>query len=402
LRILIAGQYFTPEVTACAARLHGFASGLARRGHQVEVVSEVPSHPEGVVAPGYGGKLVDRRAMDGFHVNYVWVRTTTSKETRARLWNYATYAISATIAGALRGSVDAIVASSPPLTVGSAGAALAIRHRAPWILDVRDLWPDVALMVEQVGEGRMVSAARRLERRLYASARTITTVTEAFKHEIEDRGGAGKTELLRNGAADEFLRAGELPRDPSAIGGSERVFTWTYAGNLGLAQGLESAIEAARMLGDGFRLLLVGEGPRRDALRELAASLPPGQVELRPPVPPAEAAVIMRASDALLVSLAAMPGLEAFVPSKLFDCCAVGRPVVLAAEGEVVRLAEDAVLAAPPGDAESLAAAVRGLRDGGSQAEQLAARGRSFAEAHSRERGVERLEELLMEMAPGR
>lgn len=402
MRILIAGQYFTPEVTACATRLHGFASGLASRGHQVEVVSEVPSHPEGVVAPGYGGRIIDRRAMDGFHVNYVWVRTTTSKATRARLWNYATYAISATIAGSFRGSVDAILASSPPLTVGSAGAALAVRHRAPWILDVRDLWPDVALMVEQVEEGRMVSMARRLERRLYASARTITTVTETFKQEIESRGGAGKTELLRNGAAAEFLRAGERPRDPSAIDGREGIFTWTYAGNLGLAQGLESAIEAARLLGDGFRLLLVGEGPRRDALRDLAASLPEGEVELRPPVPPAQAAVLMRASDALLVSLAPMPGLDAFVPSKLFDCCAVARPVVLAAEGEVVDLAGEATMSVPPGDAEALASAVRRLRDDSSLREDLASRGRSFGEANSRQRGVERLEELMVGMVERR
>jgi glycosyltransferase involved in cell wall biosynthesis len=398
MKVLIAGQYFTPEVTACATRLHGFASGLARRGHQVEVVSEVPSHPEGVVAPGYGGKIIDRRAMDGFHVNYVWVWTTTSKATRPRILNYATYAMSAAIAGTFRGSVDAIVASSPPLTVGTAGAALAMRHRAPWILDVRDLWPDVAVMVDQVGEGRMVSAARRLERRLYRSARTITTVTDAFKREIESRGGAGKTELLRNGAAAEFLSTGELPRDPAAIGAGEGVFTWMYAGNLGLAQGLESAIEAARMLGEGFRLILVGEGPRRDALRELSSRLPQGLVEFRPPVPPAEVSVLMRASDALLVSLAPMPGLDAFVPSKLFDCCAVARPVILAAEGEVVALAKDACLSVPPGDAESLAAAVRRLREDASEAEELASRGRAFAEENSRERGVERLEELLTAM----
>jgi colanic acid biosynthesis glycosyl transferase WcaI len=108
--------------------------------------------------------------------------------------------------------------------------------------------------------------------------------------------------------------------------------------------------------------------------------------------------VLMRASDALLVSLAPMPGLDAFVPSKLFDCCAVARPVVLAAEGEVVRLAGDVTVSVPPGDAESLATAVRGLRDDSSQAEELASRGRSFAEAHSRERGVDRLEELLLTM----
>jgi glycosyltransferase involved in cell wall biosynthesis len=110
----------------------------------------------------------------------------------------------------------------------------------------------------------------------------------------------------------------------------------------------------------------------------------------------------MRASDALLVSLAAMPGLDAFVPSKLFDCCAVARPVVLAAEGEVVRLAGDATVSVPPGDAEELAGAVRRLRDDSSGAEEIAGRGRSFAEANSRERGVERLEELLSAMVERR
>ena len=235
----------------------------------------------------------------------------------------------------------------------------------------------------------------RLERRLYRGAAAITATTEAFVRAIERRGGAGKTVLLRNGTTARYLEAGEQPVDAAALGDPGGRFTWAYAGNLGLAQGLETAIEAASILGERFRLVLVGEGPRREALRELAARVPSGSVEIRDPVPPEEAARMLRAADALLVSLA--PGFEGFIPSKLFDCCAVARPVVLAVGGEAAELAgaSGAAICVPPGDPAALANAVQELAGDASLREELATRGRAFAEGNSRERGVETLESIL-------
>jgi len=122
---------------------------------------------------------------------------------------------------------------------------------------------------------------------------------------------------------------------------------------------------------------------------------------VRDAIPPAEIARLNRASDALLVALAPIPGLEGFVPSKLFDCCAMGRPVVLAAVGESVRLTEDAgaAISVPPGDAAALADAVRRLRDDSKLAGELGARGREFAERNSREMGVETLDALARTVA---
>jgi putative colanic acid biosynthesis glycosyltransferase WcaI len=404
MRIQIVSQYFVPEITAAAGRVHAFAAGLAERGHQVEVICEVPSHPAGVVTPGYGGHFVDRRSMDGFGVSYVWVWVTPSKATRDRLVNYASFAATATIAGAARRRPDVIVASSPPLPVGNVGATLAFRHRAPWVLDVRDLWPDVALVVGEVEEGPMVNAARRIERRLYRSADAITCTTETFKGEIEARGGAGKVTRISNGTTAPFLEAADAEPDPGLLGSQGDRFTWTYAGNLGLAQGLEAAIGAARELGDGFRLVLIGEGPRKEQLRELARDLPEGSVVFRDPVPVTEVGLLLRASDALLVSLADMPGLEGFVPSKLFDCCAVGRPVVLSVAGEAAKLATDAeaALCVPPGDTAQLVEAVRRLRDDASLRDRLAAGGRRFAEENSRAKGVEHLEAVLQAVTAAR
>jgi glycosyltransferase involved in cell wall biosynthesis len=97
-----------------------------------------------------------------------------------------------------------------------------------------------------------------------------------------------------------------------------------------------------------------------------------------------------------------MPALEKFVPSKLFDCCAVGRPVIVSAAGEASRLAQagEAALCIPPGDPAALAAAVRRLRDEPQLAAGLARRGRSFAAEYLRERQVERLERILLSLRP--
>jgi colanic acid biosynthesis glycosyl transferase WcaI len=404
MRILIASQYFPPEITAASGRLHGFAAELTERGHQVEVICEVPNHPEGVVASGYGGRLVDRREMDGFEVSYVWVRATSSKAPRARMLNYASYAVSATVAGSVGRRPDVIVASSPPLSVGSVGAALALRHRIPWVLDVRDLWPDVAVVVDQLQQGRLLRVSERLERWLYRSAAAITATTETFAGEIEARGGEGKVTLIRNGASRVALDAGTRPAERSLLdkAGDHR-FTWIYAGNLGLAQGLETAVASARALGGDFRLLLVGEGPRRRELMRLAEDLPDGTVVFLDPVPSDEAARLMRAADAVLVSLAPMPGLEGFVPSKLFDSCAVGRPVIVAARGEAVELAEESggAVSVPPGDPNALADAVRGLRHDMALREELSRRARIFAEVNSRDNAAELLEGVLNRVTGG-
>jgi putative colanic acid biosynthesis glycosyltransferase WcaI len=400
MRVLIATQYFTPEIHAPPARLHAFAEGLTARGHEVEVICAIPNHPTGTVAPGYGGHLVDRRWIDGFAASYVWVYATPSRSMRARLANYASYAATAALAGLITRQVDVILASSPPLSVGSVGALLALRHRAPWVLDVRDLWPDAAVALDQIEDGAMLRLAQRLERRLYRSASAVTVTTEPWKRAIEGRGGAGKTTVIPNGTTEDFMRAGMEAREPSLLDAGGR-FTWTYAGNLGLVSGLETALEAARELGDDFQLLIVGAGPRREEFQRLASELPPGAVVFRDPVPREEAARLLRASDALLVSRGPAPGLDGIVLAKLYDYCAVGRPIVVAAAGETSRIAAEAeaALCIPPADPAELASAVRRLRDDRTLGERLAERARAFAKSNSRERGAAVLDSVLTEVA---
>jgi colanic acid biosynthesis glycosyl transferase WcaI len=385
-------------------RLRPLAGGLARRGHQVEVVCEMPNHPQGIVYPGYGGRSVVRRDLDGARVNYVWVYTSTSKRARARVANYASYAAVATLFGATRKRPDVILASSPPLPVAVVGAVLSKRFRVPWVMDVRDLWPEVGEALGELSYGPALRIASWLERSLYRNATAITTVTEPFVDHIARFTQRTKIHRIPNGTTQGWLDLGQNEVDRAELGMPNDRFVWTYAGNVGLSQGLEVAIEAAERLGDGFQLLIVGDGASRKRLLERAASMPNGRVAFRDAVPVEVAARFMRASDALLVSLADAPALGKTIPVKLYDSCAVGRPVVVAAPGEPRRLAAEdgAGIAVLPGDPGALAEAVRKLASDHEFSESIAERGRAFAAGHLREQQVPRLEQVLAEVADHR
>jgi putative colanic acid biosynthesis glycosyltransferase WcaI len=395
MRVLLVTQYFTPEITAAPLRLHPLAAGLVERGHEVEVISALPNHPQGIVHPGYRGLRV-RREMDGIRVTYVWTYVSPSKRATRRLANYTAFAVTATAIGALCARPDVVVASSPPLTVGLAGEALATRFRAPLVLDVRDLWPEVAKALGQVTDPRMLRVADRLERRLCRRAAAVTTVTRPFVEHYSRLTEPRKVHLVPNGTTRSWLSlaTGEVAK--SEFGLPDDRFVWTYAGNVGLSQGLDTAIEAARQLGDGFQLLILGDGTARKELIAKAVGIPEGQVVFRDAVQPEVAARCMRASDALLVSLCDDPALGRTIPVKLYDSGAVGRPVIVAAPGESRRLAgEGAGLAVPPQDAASLADAVRRLAADRELRARVAEQGVGFAAGHLREQQVEPFERVL-------
>lgn len=402
MRALIVSQYFSPELTAASLRLEPFASGLAERGHRVEVLCEAPNHPHGIVPPEFRRRLVTREDDAGYRISRVWVRASPSKRARARLASYASFAATASAVGLTLQRPDAIVASSPPLPVGQVGALLARRHHCPWILDVRDPWPEAALALGELAPGRIADAAEALEQHLYRRADAITTPTPSFATRISATAAdAAKVQVVANGTTQDWLDAGAAPADRAAAGLPADRFVWTYAGNIGLSQDLEVAIAAAAELGDGYELLLLGDGTRREPLERIAAERAPGLVRFRDAVAPTEAMKIMRASDALLVPLADIPALGRSIPIKLYDSCAIGRPVIVAAPGAVRALAEREHLgvAIDPGDPAALAAAVRSLAGDPVRADELATAGRAFAAANLRERGVDALESLLLDLA---
>ena len=394
MRVLILTQHYAPEVTAGRFRLEAFADALLERGHSVDVIAPVPNHPRGIVESGYRGRLWFDQRSPGGSVRRLAIYARPTKTIGTRLGSYASFFAGAVLAGSLARRPDVVLASSPPLTVGAAGTVVAARHRCPLAFDVRDLWPESAAALGELADPRLLRAAERLERFVYRRSKLIVTANDAFSAYVARLAPAEvPVRTVPNGTTAEWMSAGVADVARSEVGLPEDRFVIAYAGNLGLAQSVDVAIEAVAKLGDGFRLEIIGEGPRREQLREAASGLPPGSVAFRDLVEPAEAARILRAADVLLVA----ERQDKTVSAKLYDYSAVGRPIIAVAQGELQRIVEREGVAmhVPLGDSDQLAEALMRLRDDRELREGLTARSRRFAELHLRERQAEQLAELL-------
>jgi len=392
MRVLLVSQYFPPEAGATQNRLWSFAEGLMARGHDLTVICEQPCHPAGEFHPGYGSRPVVTERHPALTVHRLWVAASPRKTMRHRLAFYGSFAAAAAVATAVTRSHDVLLASSPPLPGVLAVAAVARARRLPLVVDVRDLWPAAAEALGELSNRRAVRALERAERYLYSHARAVTATTEPFCRHIDRVAGRPVSVHLPNGALDELVALPEPeppPADPFVVG---------YAGNIGIAQGLGIVLDAAERLTDQpVRFELVGAGAVAEQFRKDIEQRGLSNVELRPTVPVAEIGGFMRRCHALLVPLRDHPLLADFIPSKLYDAMAVGRPAIVAARGEAAALVRraEAGMVVRPEDGTALADAVRALAADPRMAQRLGANGRVAAAGLSRSRQIGRLEQTL-------
>lgn len=400
MRVVLVSQYFPPEVGATQSRMQSFADHLAAQGHDVTVITEFPNHPHGVIPEAYHGRIVEDDRSNAYRVLRVWVRASTQKTQQTRMEFYLSFMALATAVTPRIGRADVVVATSPPLFAGLAGAAIARLMRTPFVLDVRDLWPAAAISLGQLSNPTAARGSALVEQRLYREAAAVIAVTQPFCDHIDGiRGRPPATVLLPNGTLPQFFDA--LPGTARAeLGIPDDRFLATFAGNFGIAQALGKVIDAAELTGPEVEFALVGEGPIRDALVADADARNLENVHFHPQVPLERIPPFLAASDALLVTLSGHPTFADFVPSKMVDFMASGRPVVLAAAGEPARILEAAGggIAVPPEDPEALARALLELKADPASAQRMGARGREFARGRLRSVQAGRLEELLLDL----
>lgn len=403
MHVLFVTQFFTPEVGATQTRIYEFARACVAAGHRVTVLTELPNHPRGRILPEYQGRILTRETLDGFTVLRVWVWTAEIKTFWTRLAFYGTFFTLATVRGAfVRGPVDVVFATSPPLPVGLIGWVLARVRRARFVLDIRDLWPAAAQALGELERPALLRAAERLERFLYRHADRITTVTRGFvRHIAPMLPDAGRLAWLPNGTIAEVFRPDRTDPDLRDRLGLAGCFVVTFAGNHGIGQGLEAVIEAASLLRarPDVTFCFIGDGPVKAQLMAQAEARQLPNVRFIPGVPLAEVTPYLTMSDALLVSLRRHPVFDTFIPSKLFDCLACARPVILMVNGEareVLEASGNGVWVAPE-DSAGLAKAVLELMERPDEERRaMGERGRAYVLAHySRAAQAERLVRLL-------
>jgi glycosyltransferase involved in cell wall biosynthesis len=404
MRILYLSQYFPPEVGATQTRAYEMARYLVSAGHRVTMLAEVPNHPSGIIPPEYRGKLWERSSLDGIDVIRVWVKTSPQKTFSTRMAFYLTYMVNAVLAGLAlaRGRYDALIATSPPLFVGGAALALSLLRRTPMVFEVRDLWPESAVALGELHSSRAVALAGKLEKTCYNRARCLVVVTEGIRRRLAERGFGAKLALIPNGANTDLFRpdpaAGAALRAELGLAGK---FVVLYAGIHGIAQGLETALEAARQLQEapGVHFVLVGEGPKKADLLALKERLGLDNVTMLPERPRSDMPAFLSAADVALVPLRRLELFEGALPSKMFEAWACGCPIILSIDGEARRVLEraDAGLFVEPEDASQMAQAIQQLKQDPALLRHFGGNGRRFVEEnYSRQRLAAQLERLLL------
>ena len=404
MRILYFTQYFPPEIGATQDRAHEMTRYLARAGHKVTVVTEVPNHPSGVIQSPYRGRPYVREQIDGIDVIRMWVATSPYRDFRNRLKFYGSYAAMATFAGLTlaHGHYDLVYATSPPLFVGVAGLAVAAVRRVPFVFEVRDLWPEGAIELGFLQNPRAVRLATAMEETFYDRATKIVVVTEGLRSRLVERGiDPAKLELIRNGASPRLGRATSRPKElAKREAGLTGKFVLLYAGLHGVAQGMETLVQVAHHLSAerDTHFVFVGEGPAKRVVRHMVEELSLTNVTLLPERPRDLVRALYDAADAVLVPHKDRPLFRATVPTKMFDAWICQRPVILSVAGEAQGILDDVGggIAVEPENVQQIADVILDLRADPEAARQMGQRGYTAAkERFSREAMAQQLERVL-------
>ena len=389
MRLLVLCPHFEPDVAPTGVVMTAIVDEFERLGHEVRVVTSLPWYRQHRVEPGWRGRLVrSGRPSGGVRVTRVHPFPTAKGRVAARAAGFAAFTALASVAAvASRARPDAVLAMSPPITLGLAGWVAARRWGVPFVFNVQDIFPDAAIDTGAVTGRRLIAAARRLERFVYRRADAVTVLSEDMRANVGakvDPAGRTAVRVIPNSCDTELIRPCSRSTGYRAEHGLGDRTVVMYAGNVGFSQPLDLVVSAARSYRhrDDVVFVVNGEGSARGALEESAAGLP--NLVFVDYQPAERLEEVLASADIGVIVLG--EGLaHSSVPSKLYSILASGRPVVAAVDPgtEVTRVLERAQcgVAVAPGDPDGFAAAVGSLLDDAAGREAMGRRGRAFVEA---------------------
>jgi colanic acid biosynthesis glycosyl transferase WcaI len=396
VNILVLCPHFAPDVAPTGEVMTRIVTELAARGHRLHVVSSLPWYQHHALEPGWDGQLVRSEITSWGRISRVHPFPTDKRNIPARAMAFGGFTALTTLVAAVgRSRPDVVLAMSPPLTLGPAGWGLARLRRVPFVFNIQDVFPDVAIELGHLRGVRMIALARWLERTTYRLADAVTVLSDELADNVRTKaisaGGpdadsarqAGRVHVIPNFVDTEWIRPGPKENSYRAEFGLTGKRVVMYAGNVGLSQALDLVIDAAVDLAVEPDVVFVvnGGGVARPELERRARGLRNVRfVDMQPKVRLPE---VLAAADLHVVPL--RRGLaRSSVPSKLYSILAAGRPIVASIDPgtEVARTVEHAGagLAVPPEDAEAFTKAVRRMLDDEAELTRMGASGRRFVE----------------------
>jgi glycosyltransferase involved in cell wall biosynthesis len=384
-RALLIHQAFASKDEPGGTRHYELGRRLVADGHSFTVIASGISYQTG--RRFLQKKPASRSIEDGIVVRRAPTYPASGRGLAARVLSFLSFMISSFAVGATEPRPDVIIGTTPQMFQALSAWLLAVIHRRPFLLEVRDLWPDFAIDLGLLKNPILIRLLRGLESFLYRRADHLLVNSPAYRTYLVQKGvAAGKISFIANGADPEMF-------DPDGRGdefrtnhGLDGKFVITYAGAIGIPNDIDCLLRAATTLRDrdDIQILIVGDGKERMRLEQRAARIHLSNVTFLPAVPKSEMREVLAASDVCVGILKNIPAFKTTYPNKVFDYMAAGRPTLLAIDGvirEVVESADGGVFV-PPGDAAALSHAICALADHPEEARAMGKRARTYVARH--------------------
>ncbi len=409
--ILFLSYFFTPDSLSTAVLISQLAQDLNAKGHTVTVLTTTPHYnlEEDALAKQplrkKWGMQVQESTLDGMRVLHIKVAPKGSK-IWLRLLDYVRYHGLGTIVGAtLVKKPDVMFVPSPPLTMGLHAWLLRLIHRRPFVYNVQEIYPDVAVKLGVITNKRVVRLLERMEMFIYKRSERVSVISEWFKEVLVKKGvEPERVAVIPNFVDIDFVSPMDKHNRFSEKYGLTETFNVLYAGNLGLTQDWESLLSAAETLTDlpDMKIVIVGGGAKRDWLDEQIAARQLDNVMLLPYQPREWIPFNYATADLCIIPMKAGMTIDTF-PSKIYTIMAAARPALVSADpnSELKHVIENADCGwvAMPDDAADLADKIRVAYDNRDEGVAKGERGREYVVAnHSRAAVVSKYDRLLQQI----
>lgn len=342
MNILFLTDNFPPEVNAPASRTYDHALQWVRSGHRVTIITCAPNFPKGKVYPGYRNRLYQTEEMQGIRVVRVWSYIAANQGFVKRTLDFISFSVSAFFAGLFQ-KADVIVATSPQFFTALSGRTLGFWKRKPWLMEVRDLWPESIKTVGAMKDNAFIRYFEWQEKRCYQSARRIVVVTDSFKRTLVQRGiDPDKIDVVKNGINKELFKPQE--KDVALIQqlGLQGKKIIGYIGTHGMAHKLDFILDCAQKVQGThpYHFLFMGDGAEKARLVEKAREMQLANVTFLDSVPKEEVAGYISILDLSLINLKKSDLFKTVIPSKIFENAGMQIPMIMGVEGEAQEIVE--------------------------------------------------------------
>ncbi|MDY6949970.1 MAG: glycosyltransferase family 4 protein [Thermodesulfobacteriota bacterium] len=386
MHILIIHQAFASPNEPGGTRHYELARYLVQQGHQVTIVASDLTYLTGRRESTRNGFSAEEN-LGGVRILRAYTYAALHRSFCWRVLSFFSFMATSVLTSMRVSKVDVVMGTSPPIFQAfSAWLVAALRGR-PFLLEIRDLWPEFAIDMGVLNNPLLIRLSRWLEMFLYRKSDHLLVNSPAYRDYLVAKGVAkARITLIPNGVDPDLFH----PRDKgwrirNQLGMDGR-FLVTYAGALGLANDIPTILRAASRLTnhDDIRFLLVGDGKQRRHSEGLASEMGLKNVVFAGSRPKSEMPEILAASDVCIATLKNIPMFRTTYPNKVFDYMAAGRPTILAIDGVIRQVVESAKggVYVPPGDDAALAEAARILKKHPKQAEGMGVAARSYVVRH--------------------